>query len=97
LFGGKVITFYDDVFEGHVHFEIEDKLGNTNIHTLRGAGMGETHNNMKDTAYYLILKEKKLGGFDIEKVFVPFNKNSLLSSIYASDMPSKSKILSYLR
>lgn len=97
LFGGKVITFYDDVFEGHVHFEIEDKLGNTNIHTLRGAGMGEIDSNKKNMAYYIILKEKKQGGFDIEKVFVPFNKNSLLSSIYVSDMPSKSKILSYLK
>ena len=48
-------------------------------------------------AYYVILKEKKIGGYDIEKVYVPFNKNSLLSSIYSSDMPTKTKILSYLK
>ena len=43
---------------------------------------------IKGLAYYIILKEKKRG-FDIEKVYVPFNKNSLLSSIYSSDMPEK--------
>lgn len=59
--------------------------------------MGETDGNKKNMDYYLILKEKKLGGFDIEKVFVPFKKNSLLSSIYVFNMPSKSKILSYLK
>ena len=97
MFNGNIITNYDEIFQGHVHFELEDKLNNTNIHTLRGAGMGELENNKKSMAYYIILKEKKKGGFDIEKVYVPFNKNSLLSSIYSSDMPTKSKILSYLR
>lgn len=97
LFDGKLITSYDDVFQGHVHFALEDKLYNTNIHTLRGAGMGEKIDNRKNMAYYLVLKERKDGNFDIEKVLVPFNKNSLLSSIYASDMPSKKKILEYLK
>lgn len=97
MFDGKLITSYDDVFQGHVHFELEDKLNNTNIHTLRGAGMGEYEDNKKNMAYYIILKEKKKGGFDIEKVYVPFNKNSLLSSIYSSDMPTKAKILGYLK
>lgn len=97
MFEGKLITSYDDVFQGHVHFELEDRLNNTNIHTLRGAGMGECEENKKSMAYYIILKEKKMGGYDIEKVYVPFNKNSLLSSIYSSDMPTKTKILSYLK
>lgn len=97
MFDGKLITSYDDVFQGHVHFELEDRLNNTNIHTLRGAGMGEYEDNKKSLAYYIILKEKKKGGFDIEKVYVPFNKNSLLSSIYSSDMPTKTKILGYLK
>ena len=97
MFEGKLITSYDDVFQGHVHFELEDRLNNTNIYTLRGAGMGELEENKKSMAYYVILKEKKMGGYDIEKVYVPFNKNSLLSSIYTSDMPTKTKILSYLK
>ena len=97
LFGGNIITEYDDVFEGHVHFELEDKINNTNIHTLRAVGMGELDDKKKDKAYYIILKEKKKGGFDIEKVLVPFNKSSLLSSIYASDMPMKKKVLEYLK
>ena len=57
----------------------------------------ELDDKKKDKAYYIILKEKKKGGFDIEKVLVPFNKSSLLSSIYASDMPMKKKVLEYLK
>ncbi len=30
---------------------------------------------IKSLACYIILKEKEKGGFDIEKVYVPFNKN----------------------
>lgn len=97
MFDGNLITSYDEVFQGHVHFALEDKLNDINIHTLRGAGMGELEENKKSMAYYIVLKEKKLGGYDIEKVYVPFNKNSLLSSIYSSDMPTKTKILSYLK
>ena len=59
--------------------------------------MGELDESKKSMAYYVILKEKKIGGYDIEKVYVPFNKNSLLSNIYSSDMPTKAKILSYLK
>ncbi len=40
MFDGKLITSYDDVFQGHVHFELEDRLNNTNIHTLRGGWYG---------------------------------------------------------
>ena len=97
MFDGKLITSYDDVFQGHVHFELEDRLNNNNIHTLRGAGMGEYEKNKKSMAYYVILKEKKIGGYDIEKVYVPFNKNSLFSSIHSSDMHTKAKILGYLK
>ena len=79
------------------NLELNKQLNNTNIHTLRGAGMGELDESKKSMAYYVILKEKKIGGYDIEKVYVPFNKNSLLSSIYSSDMPTKTKILSYLK
>lgn len=52
---------------------------------------------IKESGLLYNFKRKKKGGFDIEKVYVPFNKNSLLSSIYSSDMPTKTKILGYLK
>ena len=97
LFDGKMVTCYDDVFQGHVHFELEDNLGSTNIHTIRAAGMGEVNNTDRNKALYVILKERHDGNFDMERVFVPYNRNSLLSSIYSSDMPSKTKVLTYLK
>ena len=44
-----------------------------------------------------ILKERKDGDVDIDKIYVPFNVNALLSSIYTCDLPSKDRILSYVK
>lgn len=97
LFDGKMVTWYDDVFEGHVHFPYEDRLDMTNIHTLRALALGETNTNLKDRASYIILKEKILGGFDIERVFILFDRERLLDNIYNSSMPSKKRVLTYLK
>lgn len=88
LFNGKPVTSYDDIYEGHVHFNYEDKLLDTNIHTLEMACKD-------DFASAIILKEKKDGAYEEERVFIPFNKESMMGKIYSSDMPSKEKILMY--
>ena len=75
---------------------MEDELENTKIHTIRAAGMGWQESD-KDLAGYIILKEKIKGGFDTEKVYVPFDKEKLMSTIYYSDMPEKSRTLRFLR
>lgn len=97
LFDGKMVTWYDDIFEGHVHFAYEDKLDMTSIHTLRAVALGEVNDWYKDKAVYTILKEKILGGFDIERVFVSYDKEGLLDNIYRSSMPSKKRVLTYLK
>lgn len=95
LFDGKKVTDYDAIIQGHVHFHMTDRVENTRIYTLRATGMGyET--DREDTACYYVLKEKKDGGFDIERRLVPFNKSNLLSNIYTSDLPDKSAILRYV-
>lgn len=96
LFNGKKVTTYDDIFQGHVHFSFEDKLEKTNIHTLRAVALGEKNKKNKDKASYIILKEKK-DGFDIKKVLVSFDKDGLLTNIYNSDMPTKKRVLTYLK
>lgn len=96
LFQGKQITYYDSIFQGHVHFEMKDKINDTNIYTLRGAGMG--YNNREvNTAYYLMLKEKKSGGFDIERKLNPYDRDALIKKVENTDMPCKEKIKEYLK
>ena len=43
------------------------------------------------------IKERKDGEIEIEKRYIQFNKNALLSSIHTSDVPSKDKVLSYVK
>lgn len=95
IFGGKRVVEYDSIIQGHVHFQMHDKLDDTEILTLRGVAMG-FKNEPSGCACYYILKEKKEGSYDVEKVLVPFNENSLISTINSSGLPSKSKILKYI-
>lgn len=95
IFEGKKVTDYYEIIQGHVHFEMNDKLDKTHIKTLRAVAMGykgETAN----TACYYILKERKDGNISIEKVLVPFNKSNLICTINSSALPNKSKVLRYI-
>ena len=97
LFGGKLVTDYDCILQGHVHFEIDDKLDNTDIFTLRAVSMGFVDKEETNKACYYVLRERKDGDVDIEKVYVPFNRNALVSSIHTCDLPSKERVLSYIK
>ena len=96
LFEGKEITNYDAIIQGHVHFEMDDSLKDTDIYTLRAVGMGYKA-DPNDKACYYVLKERKDNTFEIEKRLVHFNRNSLLSNIYTSDIPNKSLILNFVK
>lgn len=96
LFDGKAVTDYDAIIQGHVHFDMSDKLDDTSIYTLRAIGMGY-RDDYNDTACYYVLKEKKDGDFDVERRLVTFNRNNLISNIYTSDLPDKSRILEYVK
>ncbi len=98
IFDGKKITDYDCILQGHAHFEIDDEMKNgTQVMTLRAVGMGFTDKEVDSDACYYVLKERKDGDVDIEKVYVSFNRNSLLSSIHTCDLPSKDRVLSYVK
>lgn len=96
LFDGKLAIDYDTIIQGHLHFDRKDNLAGTDIYTLRAAGMGYEE-DAPNTACYYVLKEKKTGGFELERRLIPFNKNSLLSSIYSSSLPNKEGILKYVK
>lgn len=94
LFDGKLITDYDAVIQGHVHFELNDKLDDVDILTLRAVAMGHKDDVIrKDRACYYIIKERKDMGFEVEKQTVPYNSKRLINRIYTSDLPNKQKVL----
>lgn len=97
IFGGKLVTDYDYVLQGHYHFELDDLLDDTEVLTLRAVGMGYEGSERENEACYYILRERKDGDIDIEKVYVSFNRNALLSSIHTCDLPSKDRVLSYVK
>lgn len=96
LFGGKRVTDYDAVIQGHVHFDMKDKIGDTDIHTLRAVGMGFSERDSQCACYY-VLREKKDGTFDIVRRDLPFNKNNFLSNVYTSDLPEKDKVIQFVK
>ena len=98
LFGGKKVTDYDAVIQGHVHFDMDDYLEDTDIYTLRAVGMGYGKTDSKDTACYYVLRERTdETGYDLEQRLVRFNRNSLLSNIYTSDIPNKELVLRFVK
>ena len=97
IFGGKKVTDYDYVLQGHYHFDLEDTLDDTEVYTLRAVGMGYEGTEKDNEACYYVLRERKDGDIEIDKVYVPFNRNALLSSIHTCDLPSKDRVLSYVK
>lgn len=97
LFGGKLVTDYDCILQGHTHFEIDDRLEDTDILTLRALSMGFYGEELENEACYYVLRERKDGDIDIEKCYVSFNRNALLSSIHTCDIPSKERVLKYVK
>lgn len=87
---------YDDVFQGHEHFE----SGNKNIHTVRAVGMGYSSYDPKGIASYIELVEKPDGnGYDIIKRTVNYSLERSKREIEESDAPSedKEKISNWIR
>lgn len=91
LFGGKSVGDYDEVIQGHVHFGYMHENGGTRFRTLRAVGMGYGPNEPKDMAYYIILKEKQVG-YDVEEVYVLYDRKEMIDHIINGDMPNKEKI-----
>ena len=90
LFNGKMVTEFDAIIEGHVHFSYSEKSPTTLFYTV---GMAYKERNI---GTYVILKEKE-NGFDIIEVEVNFNRDDLLNKVKKSDMPNKDLINYYLR
>ena len=94
LFGGKTIDTYDEVFQGHVHFDLLTEDEKVKIRTLRAAAMGFGPGQDVDYASYIIIREKEIG-YDVEEVLVQFDKAKMDKSIRDSDMPDKDRVTAF--
>ncbi len=90
IFNGKQVREYDYIFQGHVHFKSICKSPTTTFYTV---GMAYKEKNI---ATYIILHEKEVG-FDIEEVYVTFDRDKMLKRVEESDIPDKGLINKYLR
>ena len=95
LFDGKTVSEYDEVIQGHVHFGYVHEREGVRFRTLRAVGMGYAEHEPKDMAYYIILHEKT-DGYDVEEVYVLYDRKAMIEHIVNSDMPDKSKISKFV-
>ena len=94
ILGGHTIDYFDEIFQGHVHFASVVSDENVVITTLRGCGIAY-EDNPNDEAYYMILEELD-NGYNKEDCYVKFNRAKMLDTIIKSDLTSKYDILRYV-
>ena len=95
LFNGKKVTCYDEIIEGHVHFKLYSDSSNISVRTIRALAMAYSKDEDLDKAYYIILKEKDIG-YDIEEVYVKYDRDKMMEKINISDIPMKEKLIKYI-
>jgi hypothetical protein len=86
LFNGKQVDIFNAVIQGHVHWKIYEESTSTRFYSIRAVGMAYGKDNV-DTASYVVLKEKKQGGYDFEEVLVRYDRDKMIQSILNSDSP----------
>lgn len=88
LFGGKMISYYDAVIQGHVHYKLHEKGNDTDFLTIRSLGF-DYRDKPIDMASYVILRERTNNqGFDIEEVLVKFDREKMEESVIKSSEPT---------
>lgn len=88
IFAGKTVDNYDVIIQGHLHRNLYDKGRETEFYSIRAVAL-HFDNDPIDMAFYVILREKVNNqGFDIEKVYVPFDRESMIKTINYSGEPT---------
>ena len=85
LFGGKQVSFFNAVIQGHVHWKIYEHTDSTDYYSIRAVGMAYGQDPI-DSASYVILTEKE-DGFDFEEVLVQFDREQMEYSVLSSTSP----------
>ena len=89
IFGGKTVECYDAIIQGHVHRNLYEKGNNIEFYTIKAMGLHYDKDPI-DKAFYVILHERKNNmGFDMEKVYVLYNRERMIDTINRSSEPTK--------
>lgn len=88
IFDGKKVDNYDVIIGGHVHRNLYEKGNNTEFYSIRAVAL-HFDDDPIDLAFYIILHEKTNNmGFDIERVYVSFDREKMECTINKSDEPT---------
>lgn len=88
IFDGKTVDYYDTIIQGHVHRNLYENWNGIDFYTIKAMAL-HYDNDPIDKAFYIILHEKKDDmGFDIEKVYVPYDREKMEYTINNSNEPT---------
>lgn len=88
IFDGKTVNNYDAIIGGHTHRNLYENGNNTEFYSIRAVAL-HFDKDPKDMAFYIILHEKTNNmGFDVERVYVPFDREKMEYTISRSDEPT---------
>lgn len=85
LFQGKTVDYFDTIIQGHMHFKAYEHGKDIDFYSIRALAMAYQKDPL-NKASYIILKEKG-DGFELEEVFVKFDREKMEKSILDSDIP----------
>lgn len=83
LFAGKKVNDYDAILYGHYHFEQFHENTNPKFYSLNAGGVAIN----KNTYYYILSPSKD--GYNIERVSIPYDYQSLFDKLDKFDYPKK--------
>ena len=88
IFNGKTVDSYNSIIQGHVHRNLYEKGNNIEFYSIRAVAL-HFDNDPKNMAFYIVLHEKTNNmGFDIERVYLPFDREKMEYTINKSDEPT---------
>ena len=88
IFNGKTVDCYDSIIQGHAHRNLYEKGNNIDFYTIRALSL-HFDSDPIDKAFYIILHEKNNNmGFDVEKVYVSFDREKMENTINNSSEPT---------
>ena len=89
IFDGKTVDCYDTIIQGHVHRNLYERGNNIDFYTIKAMSL-HFDTDPIDKAFYIVLNEKNdNNGFDIERVYVPFDRERMEYTINNSNEPTK--------
>lgn len=88
IFDGKMVEYYDVIMQGHMHRNLYERGNDTDFYSFRAMAVHFDKDPI-NLAFYIILKERTDNlGFDIERIYVSFDREKMEDTINRSDEPT---------